>query len=163
MVPCPFYSFKQYACDNILLMKEVKGEGTMNFFKKENGQAIVEFAIVLPLLLLIICAIIDFGWLFYNQLSLENCAREGVRYAAVNAGNSDCVTLTQAKINAVSVNSIKDSLNVSVVFSSPQTPCDGDITVSVATKIRVLTPVLGIFSENQQKDLSYSVTMKAES
>lgn len=135
----------------------------MNFIKKENGQALVEFAIVLPLLLLIICGIIDFGWLFYNQLSLENCAREGARYGAVNAGNSECATLTEQKINDIAVNSIKDSLSISVVFSSPQTPCDGDITVSLSTKIKVLTPVLGIFCNDQEKDLSYSVTMKAES
>lgn len=135
----------------------------MRILKKENGQALVEFAIVLPLLLLLICGIIDFGWLFYNQLSLENCAREAVRYGAVNAGNSECVAMTKQKIQDVAVDSIKESLTVSVVFSSPQTPCDGDITVSLAARIKVLTPVLGVFCNNQEKDLSYSVTMKAES
>lgn len=135
----------------------------MNFLKKENGQAVVEFAIVLPILLLIVCAIIDFGWIFYNQLNLENCAREGVRFGAVNAGNTQCITLTQEKINEVAVKSIKDALTVTVTFSSPDTPCDGDVTVSLNTKIKVLTPVLGVFCDNQEKDLSYSVTMKAES
>ena len=41
--------------------------------KRENGQSAVEFALVLPILLLIVCGILDFGWLFYNQLSVENC------------------------------------------------------------------------------------------
>ena len=34
--------------------------------KRENGQSAVEFALVLPILLLIVCGILDFGWLFYN-------------------------------------------------------------------------------------------------
>lgn len=36
--------------------------------RKEDGQAMVEFALILPIFLLILCGIIDFGWLFYNQL-----------------------------------------------------------------------------------------------
>jgi len=31
--------------------------------KNEKGQAFVEFAIVLPLLLMILCGIIDYGWI----------------------------------------------------------------------------------------------------
>ena len=40
--------------------------------KREDGQAMVEFALILPVFLLILCGIIDFGWLFYNQLSLRS-------------------------------------------------------------------------------------------
>jgi len=135
----------------------------MKFIKKENGQSIVEFAIVLPLLLLIICAIIDFGWLFFNQLSLQNTVREGARYGAVNAGNSDCITLTTAKINNVATDPIKEAMTVSITFSTPLTPCEGDITVTVTSTIRILTPVLGVFYDNQEKDITCTVTMKAES
>lgn len=131
--------------------------------KNESGQAVVEFAIVLPLLLLIICAIIDFGWLFYNQLSLENCTREAARYGAVNAANSDCTTLINNKINATAIKSLKESMTVVITFSSPQTPCDGDITVTITSRIKILTPVLGVFYDNQEKEITCSVTMKAES
>ena len=41
-------------------------------FGREDGQSMVEFALILPIFLLILCGIIDFGWLFYNQLSLNN-------------------------------------------------------------------------------------------
>ena len=54
------------------------------FRRGEDGQAMVEFALILPILLLILCGIIDFGWLFYNQLALNNICREGARYAVVN-------------------------------------------------------------------------------
>jgi uncharacterized protein (UPF0333 family) len=52
--------------------------------KKENGQAMVEFALVLPILLLFLAGIIDFGWLFYNQLSANNASREAARYIAIH-------------------------------------------------------------------------------
>lgn len=135
----------------------------MKIIKKETGQAAVEFAIVLPILLIIICGIIDFGWLFYNQLSLENCTRDAARYGAVNAANTDCVTLIDNKVNEDAVDSLKKIMTVNVTFSSPQTPCDGDITVTITSKIKVLTPVLGVFCKDQEKVLTCSVTMKAES
>lgn len=135
----------------------------MKRLRDETGQSVAEFAIVLPILLLIVCAIIDFGWVFYNQLSLQNCVREGARYGAVNAANTECISMTSTKINQVAVDSIKESMTVSITFTSPQTPCDGDIVVTVKSKIRILTPVLGVFYNHQEKEIVYTVTMKAES
>lgn len=51
--------------------------------KRENGQAMVEFVLVLPIFLLIICMILDFGWLFFNYISVENAARNAARIACV--------------------------------------------------------------------------------
>lgn len=59
-----------------------------NKVKSEEGQAMVEFALALPLLLMILCGIIDFGWLFYNQLNVDNAAREAARAVCV-----DCATI----------------------------------------------------------------------
>jgi len=39
---------------------------------KDKGQALIEFVLVLPILLLILCALIDFGTIFYNKYTLEN-------------------------------------------------------------------------------------------
>lgn len=40
--------------------------------RKESGQAMVEFALVFPVFLLLLCGIIDFGWLGYQQLLFES-------------------------------------------------------------------------------------------
>ena len=50
--------------------------------KKSSGQALVEFAFVLPILLLLMVAIIDFGILFYSQMAVSNAAWEGARAGA---------------------------------------------------------------------------------
>lgn len=51
--------------------------------KKEEGQALIEFVLALPVFLLIIAIILDFGWLFYNQIGMENAARNAARVACV--------------------------------------------------------------------------------
>ncbi|BCW59687.1 MULTISPECIES: TadE family protein [Micrococcaceae] len=51
---------------------------------RERGAAAVEMAIVLPLLLLILLGIMEFGRAYNVQVSLTQAAREGARYAAVH-------------------------------------------------------------------------------
>ena len=45
----------------------------------QRGNALVEFALVLPLLLLIFAGIVDFGFLFQRYEVITNAAREGAR------------------------------------------------------------------------------------
>ena len=49
----------------------------------ERGAAAVEFAIVAPLLFLLVFAIIDFGFAFHGWDAIQNAAREGARVGAV--------------------------------------------------------------------------------
>lgn len=50
---------------------------------KDGGAAAVEFALVLPVLLLLVLGIIDFGRAFNMQIALTQAAREGVRALAL--------------------------------------------------------------------------------
>jgi Flp pilus assembly protein TadG len=61
--------------------------------KRESGQALVEFAIILPLLLTIVCGILDFGWIYSNQYKIENAAYSGSRYASINVSSYDSSTM----------------------------------------------------------------------
>ena len=72
------------------------------FKKKESGQAMVEAALVIPLFILILCGILDFGWIFSNQLMVNNCSREGARYAIVRSDESDMSSLVIAHVKSVS-------------------------------------------------------------
>ena len=63
---------------------------TLNQKIGHNGSAAVEFAIVLPLLVLFIFGIIEFSICFYNKAMLTNASREGARAATVfDSGLSD--------------------------------------------------------------------------
>ena len=69
----------------------------MRFLRGERGAALVEFAIVLPLLLMIVFGIIDFARAFYTQNNLTSAVREGARWAAVR----DPAKITTAGVQAV--------------------------------------------------------------
>jgi len=130
--------------------------------KREDGQSALEFALILPILLIVVCGIIDFGWLLYNQLAVSNTARESARYAVVNASTALGPALVTTKANSLAPASIKPNMTVTVTYSDTSTPVRGYVTVKITTRIKVLTPVLGVFSPNQQRTLSSSVTMKCE-
>jgi Flp pilus assembly protein TadG len=66
----------------------------MNGTTRDNGSAAVEFALVFPILLLLISAIIDFGRLYFEQASLSGAAREGVRQVALGKTDGDAVSQT---------------------------------------------------------------------
>lgn len=52
--------------------------------RQEEGATLVEFALVLPLLVLLLFGIMEFGWLFARNLDVRHGAREGARLAAVD-------------------------------------------------------------------------------
>ncbi len=54
-----------------------------NAKNRERGTALIEFAMVLPLLLVLTVAAVDFGRAFFVRSVLEQAAREGVRMRAV--------------------------------------------------------------------------------
>jgi Flp pilus assembly protein TadG len=56
-----------------------------------KGQSLVEFALVIPLLVLVIAGLFDLGRAFYSLITITNAAREGARYGTLNV-NWDEVT-----------------------------------------------------------------------
>jgi Flp pilus assembly protein TadG len=69
----------------------------MPFFRRpdhEHGAAAVEMALILPILVLLLGGIIDFGFAFNAQISLTHAAREGVRVEAIG-GTGDPVATAQ--------------------------------------------------------------------
>lgn len=131
--------------------------------KKEDGQAMVEFALILPVFLLILCGIIDFGWLFYNQLSLNNACREGARYAVVHtAEDGETLSIINHIENTTTTVFANDGVDISVTYSSPNDPTSGDITVSMEAEISFFTPVLSTIL-GKEKTITSTVIMKVES
>lgn len=131
--------------------------------KKEDGQAMVEFALILPVFLLILCGIIDFGWLFYNQISLNNACREGARYAVVNTADGADTQAITAHIENNSKNVFdKDGVDINIDYSSAGDPTSGDVTVTLQAEISFFTPVLSSVLGETRK-ITSTVTMKVES
>ncbi|MEN8114205.1 MAG: TadE family protein [Actinomycetota bacterium] len=52
--------------------------------KREEGASAVEFALVLPIFILLVFGIMEAGWVFSQQVEVRNAAREGARLAVVD-------------------------------------------------------------------------------
>jgi hypothetical protein len=69
--------------------------------RKEKGQSMVEFALVLPLFLIVMFLIVDFGVGFSRWLVVTNAAREGARFGSVGATTSDIEDRTSNTSNGL--------------------------------------------------------------
>lgn len=121
--------------------------------KNENGQSMVEFAVTLPLLLLLVFGIIDFGWLFYNKMGVENASREGARYAIVNAESGTVTTDVTTLARELCVGTDTDT-TVTLTINSD------DAVVTVTKQVQVLTPLAGIFVGGQTMEMTSTTKMR---
>jgi Flp pilus assembly protein TadG len=104
---------------------------------RQDGQALPEFALVIPVLVLVLFAIIDFGKAFNYWNDATHIAAEGARYAAVNgkpypaaAGSLQAQLLAQgdtSELRGGGTNSLASAAQVCVSFPSP-TDSDPDAT-----------------------------------
>ena len=86
-----------------------------------------EFALVLPVLALILFAVIQFGIVFNNYVTLTDATRAGARKAAVSRQTSDPVGTTVAAVRASAKDLTQSDLSVSV--SSTWNPTE-DVSVT---------------------------------
>ncbi len=89
--------------------------------RRERGQSLVETAIVFPILLLLLAAVVDFGRAFDAYIVLTNAAREGARWGAVNP------ELTVAEVKQLVIDDVVGSGTNITNWSSFG---DGNITVA---------------------------------
>jgi Flp pilus assembly protein TadG len=102
----------------------------------DRGAAAVEFALCLPLLLLLVFGIIDFGRALNAQLTLTQAAREGVRLAALGYSNGAVAARAQAAAPELS--------GVTVTVTAACAPGAGpttDAQVNVSYSFSFVTPV----------------------
>ena len=83
----------------------------------ERGQAMTEFAVVLPILVVLLLGIVQFGIVFNNYVTLTDAVRAGARMAAVSRQASDPVGAATAAVDAAAANLDQSNLPVKVTSS----------------------------------------------
>lgn len=106
---------------------------------RERGQALVEFAFVVPIFLVLLLGIIDFSMGLRAWITITNSAREGARVGAVQA---DCDTIIQRTVHTSA-----DLLTADDVLVEN---CQGDpgdsVVVTVAYDYEFITPIGSLVS-----------------
>lgn len=117
----------------------------------ERGQGLVEFAILLPLLVLLLVMAVDFGRVFFGWVALHNAARIGADYAAGNADAWDGMLApyqsTRDRYEELVLNDLQ-SLNCTLPSPDPVTEpvfsgfADGDLVqVQLDCSFGLITPL----------------------
>lgn len=80
-----------------------------------RGQALVEFAFVIPVFLLLFMAVVDLGTAVFSYNSLTNAAREGARLAIVNQDQASIIARAEEQLAIAEI----DAPNVTLGFYEP--------------------------------------------
>lgn len=102
--------------------------------KDKRGQSTVEFALILPILLLIVFGIIEFGLIFNAYVTVISSSREGARYGII--GDKDEAQIIQKVKDTAGILDLS-KLNVNVQKTN------SELTVNVIYQADVLDPIMG--------------------
>lgn len=114
----------------------------------DKGASLIEFAVLAPLLLILVLGIVEFGWLFGQNNSVRHAAGEAGRVASVNGGS----TILSSEIAQIACNDLLGSGGITTlevaVTSSPPAGDVGDagtVTVTVGVTSLSNAPIISSF------------------
>lgn len=133
--------------------------GLRTWRRSEGGATAVEFAFVLPVLLMILAGIIQFGAIFFLQNNMANAAREAARALAV--GSIETASQTSDLVDQKLVN-WGVNFTVNTTMPDPDDPTDTDFTVVITAPLSeaAIFDYLGVFKSGT---LRASASMREES
>lgn len=143
--------------------------------RARSGNSMVEFALILPLFLLLTLGVLDFGRLFWTQETLSYALREAGRYAVtgqhMTSTNGTVESRVQLIINVAQQYSA--GINVSQITVNTLNPATGGVTsnyaggggetvvISLTTGLKLLTPV-GVYFPNNTYTFTTSTEFRNE-
>lgn len=121
---------------------------------REEGQSLVEFALVLPVLLLLLMGIVDFGRVLSSYLVVSQTARDGVRYASVGGTNTAVGQAVQR--DAGMLGPVTWTISPATGRQSGQ-----PVSVTVSHTVNIFDPIMSAFLGSQYV-VSATATMRDE-
>jgi len=105
----------------------------------EKGQALVEFTLLIPIFLLLLFAIVDFGMGFHAWITVTNSAREGARLGAVSAAQTDIMDRVYQTADLPN-----ESTQMTVTVTNAQGSPGTSVVVEVDYDYDLITPLAGL-------------------
>lgn len=116
--------------------------------REERGQALVEFALVLPIMLLVIVGVIDVARAVFQENTLAYAAREGTRYMILHGSNSTspityCSSCSNSTVQSIVETAAIGVPNITVTISYP----DGNTDRGSKAVVDVTAPFVPLPSQ----------------
>lgn len=110
------------------------------YIKNNRGQAMVEFALALPVLFLLIIGSMEFGLVINQYMVIAEAAREGARSAALGGSNATVTTVARTAASTIDIS----QLTVTISPADVRVRGNG-VTVTVAKPVQAITPLMSRF------------------
>ena len=117
--------------------------------RRGRGQALVEFALVIPIFLLLVFGLVDLGRAVFVNNSLGEAARDGARYGSVQARAYSVASRTAVEdwVEARLVGVPDPTVTVTCVTENPGLGCAGNgsdtVIVTAEADLQMITPIIG--------------------
>ena len=131
-----------------------------------KGQDLVEYALLLPFMLMLIMGIFDLGRVTFLYSTITNISREGARYGVVHgcASDADVIAAVENKSIGIDPNDLSFTITWNPADCSyPDPTGSGTVTVSVSFDFLPLTPfITNILGGSSSVNLDATTTMYLE-
>lgn len=109
--------------------------------RREKGQALLEFAIVLPIILILFAGTIDYGWTSMAQIQITNATQEATKYYATIDPND----MSDIEVNELLQTVVRQNINTvkgeNIAVESYR-PSPESVYVKVQVKVPSLTNMI---------------------
>jgi len=115
---------------------------------EERGAALVEFALVVPFLMIMMCAIIDFGLVLHRINNLNSAVREGARFGAVRQNLTPAIDSVKTRVQSYWQTVGTDSLPKALITVKDTTDASNlhSVLVRVSNyQYKPMTPMASFF------------------
>ncbi|MBS4200968.1 pilus assembly protein [Bacillus sp. FJAT-49732] len=107
--------------------------------KSQKGQSLVETALILPILIMLLFGIVDFGRVFHAYLTLDHAGREAARDAAIGKEDGEIKSKTES-----ATTSLGDGVGITISPAGKANRTSGnDVTITLTYTVDLITPILG--------------------
>jgi Flp pilus assembly protein TadG len=125
----------------------------------QEGAGLVEFVVVAPLLVILLCGLLEFGLALYTKEALTNASREGARFGVVLSNPRKTATQIQNKVQEYLTKSgFADTAAINVSGAGGASGSPLTVSVSYPYTLQVLP---GFFATFFDSTMTGSVTLRA--
>lgn len=119
----------------VLNRKSLSDESDGTFVRNQTGSAAVEFALIVPLLVLTLFGIIQFGIAFNNRVAITDGTRVAARTLSISRGAATPYTSARSHFTNSTFGLISSRLNIRLLVAGVECTSDGDCKNKLATAV----------------------------
>jgi Flp pilus assembly protein TadG len=126
----------------------------LTWFRREHGQDLIEYAIILPILVLLVIGILELSMIVFSYNTIADAAREGARYGVIHPTNTAGINTATRRLTT--------GLNPAQLTVTSSLPGGNVIRVEVTYNLHLITSLIaGVFGQPTMR-LRAVTTMQIE-